>query len=263
MIGYVSNANTAIPISEPTKVPAAVPYVKYISGAGITEPNSEIINISTSKQGIISVVNVEVGQEVKKGDVLFVIENSEAQAQIMEAKAEVKSMQDQYNIIASVRDYRAISSQEKLEKANALEIAKAKLESANVSLELHNVRSPIDGVILSGNVRAGEFAQSGSLSEPLIRMGNISPMHLRVDIDENDVWRFTSKLKAIAYVRGNNDIQADLDFVRVEPYVRPKKSLTGDSAERVDTRVLQVIYKFDPKNQAIYNGQQMDVYIEN
>ena len=36
-----------------------------------------------------------------------------------------------------------------------------------------------------------------------------------------------------------------LRFVRIEPFVLPKRNLTGDSLERVDTRVLQVIYEFD------------------
>jgi hypothetical protein len=53
-----------------------------------------------------------------------------------------------------------------------------------------------------------------------------------------------------------------LTFCRVEPYVIPKKSLTGDSTERVDTRVLQVLYTFDPGEKPIYLGQQMDVFIE-
>jgi hypothetical protein len=48
----------------------------------------------------------------------------------------------------------------------------------------------------------------------------------------------------------------------VEPFVVPKKSLTGDSTERVDTRVLQGLYSFDPKSLPVYVGQQMDVFIE-
>jgi hypothetical protein len=51
--------------------------------------------------------------------------------------------------------------------------------------------------------------------------------------------------------------------VRVEPYVIPKQSLTGDNSERVDTRVLQVIYALPEKMASpLYVGQQMDVYIE-
>ena len=43
----------------------------------------------------------------------------------------------------------------------------------------------------------------------------------------------------------------------------PKKSLTGDSTERVDTRVLQVIYEFDPTGlPPLFVGQQMEVFID-
>jgi HlyD family secretion protein len=59
-----------------------------------------------------------------------------------------------------------------------------------------------------------------------------------------------------------NAVGRPLRFIRFEPYVLPKTSLTGDSAERVDTRVLQVIYSFNRGKLPIYVGQQMDVYIE-
>jgi hypothetical protein len=48
----------------------------------------------------------------------------------------------------------------------------------------------------------------------------------------------------------------------VEPYVVPKRSLTGDSTERVDTRVMQVIYSFNQADLHVFPGQLMDVYIE-
>ncbi len=50
--------------------------------------------------------------------------------------------------------------------------------------------------------------------------------------------------------------------MRIEPYVVPKKSLTGDSTERVDTRVLQVIFSFTRGDLPIFVGQQMDVFID-
>jgi hypothetical protein len=67
---------------------------------------------------------------------------------------------------------------------------------------------------------------------------------------------------ATGYVRGNRDINTGLRFVRIEPYVVPKRSLTGDSTERVDTRVLQVLYAFDGGRLPIYVGQQMDVFVD-
>jgi HlyD family secretion protein len=83
-----------------------------------------------------------------------------------------------------------------------------------------------------------------------------------VDIDENDAWRVRQDAPAVATVRGNRDLKTNLRFVRIEPYVVPKKSLTGESTERVDTRVLQVLYSFDKGALPVYVGQQMDVFIE-
>ena len=87
----------------------------------------------------------------------------------------------------------------------------------------------------------------------------------RVDLDEQDIARFGPAARATASVRGDGKRALPLEFVRVEPYAIPKKSLTGDNAERVDTRVLQVIYAIAPEavgDLPLYVGQQMDVYIE-
>ena len=85
---------------------------------------------------------------------------------------------------------------------------------------------------------------------------------MRVDVDENNAWRVDKNLRAIASLRGNKEIRTDLTFVKFENYVIPKKSLTGDSSERVDTRVLQVIYSFPKGQLPVFVGQLMDVYIE-
>jgi hypothetical protein len=85
---------------------------------------------------------------------------------------------------------------------------------------------------------------------------------LRVDVDEQDASRVQPQAKAVASVRGNSSLRTTLEFVRFEPYVMPKGSLTGHSTERVDTRVLQVIYRFYPDHLPIHVGQQMDVFIE-
>ena len=53
-----------------------------------------------------------------------------------------------------------------------------------------------------------------------------------------------------------------LRFRHFEPYVIPKKSLTGSSVERVDTRVLQVVYTIERTDLPIFIGQQMDMFIE-
>ena len=150
-----------------------------------------------------------------------------------------------------------------------IEVAKAQLASAQaasqqtlIELERLVIRAPVDGTVMQVKIRVGEFALAGVLSNPLIQMGNIDRMNVRVDIDENDAWRVQPTALARAFARGNRDIFTKLDFVRIEPMVIPKKSLTGESTERVDTRVLQVIYGFNRAELPLYVGQQMDVFIE-
>jgi hypothetical protein len=111
-------------------------------------------------------------------------------------------------------------------------------------------------------VHLGEFAQTGVLAQPLILLGSVDSLNVRVDVDENDAWRVKPGSPATAFLRGNREIKTPLKFVRFEPYVIPKTSLTGNTTERVDTRVLQVIYTFAPGDLPIYVGQQMDVFIE-
>ena len=121
--------------------------------------------------------------------------------------------------------------------------AKATLDQARVDLDKTVVKASIDGAILKVNVRLGEYAQAGVLSDPLVTMGSVDPLHVRVDIDETETWRIRPGHAALARLRGNPEISAPLTFVGFEPYVLAKRSLTGDTTERVDTRVLQAILR--------------------
>jgi HlyD family secretion protein len=143
-----------------------------------------------------------------------------------------------------------------------VDAAKAQVESVKIELERLTVKAPVDGEVLQVNVRLGEYAQGGVLATPLMLFGDTQTLHIRVDVDENDAWRIERGAKARGSLRGNSELATDLTFVKIEPYVVPKRSLTGDSAERVDTRVLQVVYSFSKAALPVYVGQQMDVFIE-
>jgi HlyD family secretion protein len=140
--------------------------------------------------------------------------------------------------------------------------AKAQAEQIQREMELRTVRAPISGRILQMKTRPGEYAQSGVLSTPLILLGDDTKLHVRVDVDESDAWRFQSCAPAVASVRGNPQIRTPLQYVRTDPDVIPRTALTGDTTQRTDTRVLQVIYSFDPASLPLYVGQLMDAFIE-
>lgn len=176
----------------------------------------------------------------------------------------VKMAQARRDQAASALDLlKAGSWQPDIEIAKAeVAAAEAQLEEIRTEIERLTTRSPVDGEILQVKVRLGEYAPTGVLSTPLILMGNLERLHVRVDVDEHDAWRIQPGARAMAYARGNRDLSTALHFVRIEPYVVPKRSLTGESVERVDTRVLQIVYAFEPENLAVYVGQQIDVFIE-
>jgi HlyD family secretion protein len=72
-------------------------------------------------------------------------------------------------------------------------------------------------VILKVNARLGEYAQAGVLANPLMTMGSVALLHIRVDIDEADSWRVQPDSPAIARLRGNPALSTPLNFVRFEP----------------------------------------------
>jgi multidrug efflux pump subunit AcrA (membrane-fusion protein) len=143
-------------------------------------------------------------------------------------------------------------------------VKRAEAEAAKIETELDRliVRALVGGRVLQVNVRPGEFVGAPP-NQPLVVLGNTEKLHVRVDVDEYDIARFDQAAAATAFPRGNLQQRYPLEFVRVEPFVVPKKSLTGDTTERVDTRVLQVIYEFDPTGRPpLFVGQQVDVYID-
>jgi HlyD family secretion protein len=145
--------------------------------------------------------------------------------------------------------------------------ARAQVEQARTTLALTQVRTPVDGTILQVNVRPGEYVSTFG-GQSLILMGNLAPLHVRVNVDEEDIPRLKLDRPARARIRGDADQEeVPLSFVRLEPYVVPKMSLTGSNVERVDTRVAQVIYAVDPGSKAVREhkimvGQLVDVFID-
>jgi RND family efflux transporter MFP subunit len=277
--------------AEPAAQPSQSPFAKKIAGAGLVEANTENIAIGTPVPGVVSELFVKVGQDVKKGEPLFAIDSRDLQAELLVRQADLKTRQanvqvamasaadakNQFEMYQSIGDARAVTKEELDRRRFAADIATANVAQAQaqvasaqaavaqtkVALDRCIVRAPVDGQVLQAKVRLGEFAPAGVLAEPLMLLGNVKTLHVRVDIDENDAWRLDPAARAVANVRGNSKMSTPLHFVRIEPYVVPKRSLTGDSMERVDTRVLQVIYSFDPSSlKNVYVGQQMDVFIE-
>jgi HlyD family secretion protein len=139
--------------------------------------------------------------------------------------------------------------------------AEAQAQQTRTELDRALVRAPVDGEVLKVYVHPGEYVGTQP-GQALVVLGHLDRLHVRADISEHDIDRFRTAAPARAVTRGQARKEYPLRFVRVEPYVVPKKALTGDNTERVDTRVLQVIYALDGADGRVYVGQQLDVFLD-
>ena len=236
---------------------------------------------------MITKIYVVEGDRVKAGDLLFqldlryfdsVAEAAGAALKLAETTCEDK--RKQYSFYQRLKDTRAVSEQifqqahyALLEAEDQVKVAQAELIETEINIQRSMIRAPIDGEILQVNIHVGEIApvtpfisaQSTWVTASqgtLILMGSVDPLQVRIDVDEDDAWRYKPGAAATAYVRGNRAINFPLQFFRVEPYIIPKSSFTGDTVERVDTRVLQVLYNFEKNDLPVYAGQILDIFIE-
>lgn len=195
-------------------------------------------------QTLASVQEADGGVSVAQGGV------SDAMSRIASAKSSVQSaravvVEGQETAIAA----RAGSAQ-----------AAAQARVVATDLDRLIVRAPISGQVLRLNVRLGEFASAGPLASPLVSMGAVDPLHVRVQIDEEDAARISAGAPAEATLRGDAATRIPLTFVRFEPQAIPKTNLNG-GGERIDTRVVEAIYAFNRGELSAFVGQQMDVFV--
>ena len=282
---------TTAPAIAPPTAPASQAG-RTVSGAGLVEPSSELIEIGAQRPGLVTEVHVAPGERVTRGQLLFTIDARDASSRLGEARASVQlareradqarvdlaAAQRQYSLYTSVRDPRAVAEQQVIDRRNGrdqaaarLEVARAELRqaeaqalSASTEMGFSQVRAPRTATVLQVNTRTGQYANAGpgpGNQDPLMVLGETNPLHVRIDIDENEIDRVALGSAAIVSPRGNARRRVRASFVRPEPLVTPKRSLTNSSTERVDVRVLQLIYALPQNVQGFFVGQQVDAYI--
>lgn len=287
-VNLVRKQEVKQPPVPPLNEPAAAPFADSIGARGIVEGIEENVRVSPAGAGLVAAVKVRVGDEVTAGQVLLeqdtrdsdaLIAVQEAnvfaiQTSISEADVALADKQDQWKRVVQLGENKVVSIDEKQRtqfamraaasrvesRKSDLAAAKAQLSRARVQRDLLITKAPRDGTILQVNVRAGEYVVP-SASEVCILLGRTDSFQLRTDVDEDNAPRVKQGCEAVAFIKGSSHAAIPLRFVRIEPYILPKRSLTGESGERVDTRVLQVIFQFNRGKVPVYAGQQMDVFL--
>ena len=340
VVAYLSGITQ--PALPPAFNPPTNPYPNGIYAEGIVEsdqPSGENINVYPEVSGTVKQILVTEGQEVKKGTVLLVLDDSiqratveqlqsqaqaaftlldelkaqprketldVAEAQVVSAQAALKTAQDELDKQQAAYDLnpKSISKDALDSAANAVATAKANLEvarkqrdltkagawiydinnqertynalyksylSASALLAKYTLRAPNDGIVLAINPTVGSYVSAQGAydtytqgMDPVLVLGSPhAHLNVRCYVDEILVPRLPSpgKMKAQMSVRGS-DVKIPLEYVRMQPIVSPKIELSDQRLERVDVRVLPIIFRVEkPKDLNLYPGLLVDVYI--
>ena len=272
--GVVTFTNRDVPAIAPASEPPDPPFASFIWGTGFVEAGTQNVAVASPVDGLVAEVLVTVGQTVAKDQPLMRLDDRVVAASIAvqdgtialdvlrvaEAQSAVNSATAATSTgAAPANDLHA--AQARLDEAGAaLALAREQLRAIQVNQVLLTVRSPVAGQVLQLNKVPGEFVGLGA--GPVAVVGDTDHLRVRVQIDENDAYRVHAGARAVGSLRGDLTVRTPLAFQYIQPMVVPKLDLSGDSSERVDTRVLPVVYVFDRGDLPIYVGEQMDVCID-
>lgn len=278
-------------LAAPAELPPTAPgnVANLVAGAGVVEPASELLPLGSPVSGLVLEVLVRPGDRVVRGQPLFRLDGRDLEAELLSREAALGAIRqslatsgvDQQEkarnlaLYEAIPDARARSEEELLrrrfaaERAEATQAAvaaqvkeaEAHLKRLRLLLEQRTVRAPLDAQVLQVKAKVGMATGTGPQAEPLVTLGQVDPLHVRIDVDEADIARLRPGSVAEVSPRGAAEQRVQARFVRIEPLVVPKRSLTNGAQERVDTRVMQVIFALPKGAQGFQIGQQVDAFL--
>ncbi len=264
------------PIPPPPIAPPAKPATHGLAASGLVEALHENTHVGSPIPGLATAVHINVGDRVEAGAPLFTLDDRDLRATLISQRAQIDvatatlaRASDQLKRTETLHASGTSTDNDLELRRHDVAIATAQLAATRAAIAQtetlllrYVVRAPITGTVLQLNLRVGEYISPTSITAPVV-LGQIDQVQVRADIDEQLAPRVRPGKNAIGYLKGDTTRAIPMEFVRIEPFIVPKKSLTGAPTERVDTRVLQVIFKFtNSAEQHVYVGQQLDLYLE-
>ena len=164
-------------------------------------------SVSSKGTGVMVYLGVVEGDKVKKGQIIARLDDRDIQAQLDEAKSGLQLYQAQLNEVQNSYNRekelfsRGLSSQQNLDQAETtynmllanIEIAKARIQEAEVSLENMIIRAPFDGPVLTKNAEVGEivapFGASTTSRAAVVTIADMNSLMIEADVSESNIDR--------------------------------------------------------------------------
>ncbi len=184
----------------------------------------QVVEVRPQVSGLITRICIDEGQKVRKGQVLFVIDQVPYQAALAEATANVKSAEAnlataKLNLESTevlreknvVQDYDLNTARNELAVAEAaLAQAQAQEMSARNNLSYTEVKSPVDGVASMIAYRVGALVSS-SISEPLVTLSDDSNVYAYFSLNESQITSLTEQYGSLdEFMKRMEDVELQM-----------------------------------------------------
>ncbi len=207
----------AIPVKVMTLVEETVTPRVEISGLVASDLD---VTILSETSGRVVRDNLDLGNTVKKGTALVVVDHEpyriaveSAQAALDQAQASKDQAEREHARMKTLRESNDISESQYdvahfalLQAKAALAMAESQLASAKRSLRLASVRAPFDGVIASTLVKLGDTLAPGT---PVAQLVNTKQVKVTAGVGEDRIGSLTVGQKAVVRFPTLNDLRVD------------------------------------------------------
>jgi len=249
-----------------------VPQEGLVAGNAIVEPRHRETSVAAAVPGRIAEILVHEGEQVSRGALLVQLEDAPARAALNAAEADLGAARARAEMSADAFHRTELAAKggaatpDDLDKAQQADSDRltvganeARRDQARANLEQLAVRAPIDGEILQVKYRAGEYESPGG--EPLVVMGDMGALRVRIDVDERDIGRIAIGQSAFAVADAYPGQRFTGKVVEIGRRMGRKNARTDDPTERIDTKILETVIELDnPKG--LVPGMLVTGYIE-
>lgn len=198
--------------------------VEWEEFTGRVEP-VETVELKPRVSGYITEVHFQAGALVKKGDVLFTIDQRPFEtrlratgADVARAEANAQAMKREFDRVKTLLEAKAIAPEQAetresmhLQALASLEAAKAAQHSAEIEFEHSSVKAPISGRISRAITTTGNFVTAGSTL--LTTIVTVDPVYVYADIDENSLLKLQAMQRSkTTFTNGDGRVPVELQL---------------------------------------------------
>lgn len=228
------------------------------------------VEIQARVPGFLVKISVDEGQAVKKGQVLFQINDEEykadyahAKANLSNAIAEAKADELELDRVNILVDKKVISNTERAAAKAKLTAARAKIDEASslqtnaaIRLSYTTIRSPFDGVINRIPLKIGSLVGQGSL---LTTVSDVGGVYAYFHVSENEYLQYA---KRESQGKTSNNTVVQLVLADGTPYAYPGKIETVEGEFDESTGSIAFRARFSNPDRLLKHGSTGRVLIE-